>query len=90
MPLLEELRAQNKGCLFAYSVEVDEKSASTSAQQAKGAGVAQYRKNVEEMIHSIDIAAAFEDMQATAGLDPSRGRKTWVALKLVSGLLLVR
>lgn len=78
VPLLEELRAQNKGAIFAYSVEVDE-----SATKGGKAQTPQYRKNVEEMLHSIDVAADFEDkhsMSSRAAL----GRKTFVALKLVS------
>ncbi|KAG8977809.1 hypothetical protein FRB90_008660, partial [Tulasnella sp. 427] len=48
VPLLDELPVQNKGAIFAYSVKVDE-SAPKDNQ-------AQYRKNVEEMLHSIDTA----------------------------------
>lgn len=78
IPLLEDLRARNTGALFAYSVEEDDTSPS------KGA-VAQYRLNVEEMMHSIDVAAEFEDRYASkTGVQAAKDRKTWVALKLVS------
>ncbi|KAG8899577.1 hypothetical protein FRC00_001259 [Tulasnella sp. 408] len=79
VPLLEELRAQNRGAIFAYSVEVDEGSASKGSQSQ----TPQYRKNVEEMIHSIDVAAGFEDKHSL-GLRTAHGRKTWVALKLTA------
>ncbi|KAG9015904.1 hypothetical protein FRB90_004244 [Tulasnella sp. 427] len=75
VPLLDELRVQNKGAIFAYSVEVDE-SAPKGSQ-------AQYRKNVEEMLHSIDVAADFEDKHSL-GPRSALGRKTWVALKLTA------
>ncbi|KAG8900347.1 hypothetical protein FRB99_006105 [Tulasnella sp. 403] len=77
IPLLETLRARNKGVLFAYSVEVDEHAGSSGA-------TAQYRKNVEEMIHSIDVAADFEDRHALSTVQGLSGRKTWVALKLTA------
>ncbi|KAG8949620.1 hypothetical protein FRC04_008366 [Tulasnella sp. 424] len=77
VPLLNELRAQNKGAIFAYSVEVDEKG-STSGNQSQSP---QYRKNVDEMIHSIDVAAEFDDKHSLDSRS-ARGRKTWVALKL--------
>ena len=75
-PLLKELRAQNKGAIFAYSVEVDEGTGAKGSQ----AQTLQYRKNVEEMIHSIDVAADFEDMHSLG----KNGKGTWVAIKLVS------
>lgn len=88
MPLLEAYRAQNKGVLFAYSVEVDEEAvaagASSSGPSASSKGsVPQYRKNVEEMLHSIDVAGDFEDRYAAVA-GTSASRKTWVAVKLVS------
>lgn len=80
MPLLAQLRAQNKGCLFAYSVEVDEDEA---AGQGHGkSAVPVHKRVIEEMIHSIDVAADFEDnhLNDKASL---QGRRTWVAIKLV-------
>lgn len=38
---------------------------------------------IKEMIHSIDVAADFEDSLS------SGGRRTWVAVKIVSHLRLV-
>ncbi|KAG8893546.1 hypothetical protein FRC01_013524, partial [Tulasnella sp. 417] len=76
IPVLDELRVQNKGAIFAYSVEADEGRRSQSQTP-------QYRKNVEEMIHSIDVAADFEDGHSL-GSRAVHGRKTWVALKLTA------
>ncbi|CAE6459463.1 unnamed protein product, partial [Rhizoctonia solani] len=56
----------NKGTLLAYSVEVDE---------MHGGRADQWKKNVEEMMASVEFAADFEDTQKGA-------RKTWVAIKL--------
>ncbi|GBE78609.1 FAD-linked oxidoreductase [Sparassis crispa] len=77
VPLLENLRAENKGCLFGYSVEVDE-------AQAAGKGASQSKQSVhkqivEETIHCIDVAADFEAKHAHGRLT---GRRTWVAVKL--------
>ncbi|GJE99762.1 FAD-linked oxidoreductase [Phanerochaete sordida] len=78
LPLVEQLRAENKGCLFAYSVEVDEHEA---AGKAKGNSVQSVHKEcIREMIHSIDVAADFEDGHLPPG--SSKGRRTWVAIKL--------
>lgn len=80
MPLLEQLRAENKGCLFAYSVEVDEEEA---AGQTHGkTTVPVHKRIVDEMIHSIDVAANFEN-QYIADKSSPEGRRTWVAVKLV-------
>ncbi|TFK57728.1 FAD-linked oxidoreductase [Heliocybe sulcata] len=82
IPLLEQYRAERKGCLFAYSVEVDENEASGKAiqhgQQAK------HKQGVAEMIHSIDVAADFEARHVVNPADPSKGRRTWVAVKLTA------
>lgn len=81
IPLVEQLRSENKGCLFAYSVEVDEKEAAGKAAR-KGKNVPRaHKQGVQEMIHSIDIAADFEDKHLPPG--SSKGRRTWVAVKLV-------
>ena len=82
IPLVAELRAENKGCLFAYSVEVDENEAAGKAA-GKGKNVQPvHKQSVQEMIHSIDVAADFEDKHLPVG--SSKGRRTWVAIKLVS------
>ena len=81
LPLLERYRAENKGCLFAYSVEVDEdEAAGKSKDKVKGQQPV-YKQIIQEMIHSIDVAANFEDTHLPAG--STSGRKTWVAVKLV-------
>ena len=80
LPLLHRLRAERKGCLFAYSVEVDEDERSGTKLGASGAD-APHKQAVEEMLRCIDIAADFEDaLPAGAG---AGGRKTWVAIKMV-------
>ncbi|KAG9084581.1 hypothetical protein FRC06_003989, partial [Ceratobasidium sp. 370] len=69
LPLIAELRRQNKGTLLAYSVEVDEKNSAS--------GAARWKKNVDEMRASVDFAGDFEDALGQKG-----PRKTWVAIKL--------
>ncbi|KAI9065797.1 FAD-linked oxidoreductase [Trametes sanguinea] len=82
LPLIEALRARNTGCLFAYSVEVDEAKASGSASERTEATsedeVAVHKQVVHETLHCIDVAADFEDRH-TQGCT---GRRTWVAIKL--------
>lgn len=74
--VMKQLRSENKGCLFAYSIEVDESEAIGGSQKFSRTPV--HKRIVEEMIHSIDVAADFEDQ-----LSNSAGRKTWVAVKMV-------
>ncbi|EJD55117.1 FAD-linked oxidoreductase [Auricularia subglabra TFB-10046 SS5] len=69
LPVLEQLRRDNKGALFAYSVEDDEDA--TGANEGSA-----YKRRVNETIRCIDVAADFEDAH------PSSSRKTWVAVKL--------
>jgi proline dehydrogenase len=86
-PLLSTLRNQNKGALFAYSVEVDEHEAAGTthhnnevASSRKPNEQPVHKRIVTEMIRSIDVAADFEDEFGTRG---AAGRRTWVAIKLV-------
>ena len=81
VPLLEQFRAENKGALFAYSVEVDEHEA---AGQGHKPSVPVHKRIVQEMIRSIDVAADFEDRHASGSSSTAAGRRTWVAVKLVS------
>lgn len=83
LPLLERLRADGIGGLFAYSVEVDEGEAvgKTKVEQREPA----HKQTVEEMIHSIDMAAFFEEKVQTRA-PGSNGGRTWVAVKLVSSI----
>ncbi|KAE9396538.1 FAD-linked oxidoreductase [Gymnopus androsaceus JB14] len=74
--LLHKLRAGNKGTLFAYSIEVDESGSS----KKKGPPV--YKRCVNEMIRSIDVAADFED--GLVGSESQTGRRTWVAIKMTA------
>ncbi|ETW87760.1 hypothetical protein HETIRDRAFT_122039 [Heterobasidion irregulare TC 32-1] len=81
VPLLEQFRAENKGALFAYSVEVDEHEA---AGQGHKPSVPVHKRIVQEMIRSIDVAADFEDRHASGSSSTAAGRRTWVAVKLTA------
>jgi proline dehydrogenase len=70
--LISSLRQENTGTLLVYSVEAED--------DAPGA---QWKKNVQEILASVDFAGDFDDEQAG-------GRKTWVAVKLVGLLLSVK
>ncbi|EAU93303.2 proline dehydrogenase [Coprinopsis cinerea okayama7 len=60
VPLLRALRAANKGALFAYSAEVDEKEA-LSSESKSGKLKAHHKRVVDEILTCIDVAADFED-----------------------------
>ncbi|KAH8101479.1 FAD-linked oxidoreductase-like protein [Cristinia sonorae] len=77
LPVLKDLRAENKGCLFAYSVEVDEAEAGGGSKAGERQPV--HKRIVQEMIRCIDVAADFED-----GYSKDKGRRTWVAIKLTA------
>ncbi|KAI0638876.1 FAD-linked oxidoreductase [Trametes polyzona] len=74
LPVLEQLRAENKGVLFVYSVEVDETAPGSAGPQAASA----HKQIVDETLHCIDVAADFEDRHASG----DGGKGTWVAIKL--------
>ena len=81
VPLLHNLRAANKGALFAFSVEVNDAEATAFAKShAKRKGPPLHKHNVDEMIRCIDVAGDFEDGIADT---PAGGRRTWVAIKMV-------
>lgn len=82
LPLLASLRAESKGALFAYVVEVDEKE---TAGQRNTERQPVHKRVVEEIIRSINTSADFEDGRDSPqnGLT---GRRTWVAVKLTSML----
>ncbi|PIL30760.1 hypothetical protein GSI_06928 [Ganoderma sinense ZZ0214-1] len=82
IPLIDELRTQNTGCLFAYSVEVDQAEAAEAGGQShheepKPASTV-HKQIVSETLHCVDVAADYEDKH-TRG---HTGRRTWVAIKL--------
>ncbi len=79
IPVLEQLRAENKGVLFVYSVEVDESAPVSAALSA-------HKQIVGETLHCIDVAADFEDKHAST----DGGKGTWVAIKLVRPVPLSR
>jgi proline dehydrogenase len=79
LPLIRRLRAEDKGTLLAYSVEVDENGA---ADGARSTGEPVHKHIVQEMIRAIDVAGDFEDSRAHEII--GSGRRTWVAVKLVS------
>ncbi|KAI1790476.1 FAD-linked oxidoreductase [Ganoderma leucocontextum] len=74
IPVLERLRAENKGVLFVYSVEVDEAADKSSASEKLSA----HKQIVAENLHCIDVAADFEDKHSFG----KKGKGTWVAIKL--------
>jgi proline dehydrogenase len=85
IPLLMQLRQDNKGVLLAYSVEVDQREAERDAQKEVSHDSpvsAVYQSHVEETLRAIGIAADFEDRRGTVP-HSGTGRKTWVAVKLV-------
>ncbi|KAH9911649.1 FAD-linked oxidoreductase-like protein [Fomitopsis serialis] len=83
LPLLEQLRAEGKGCLFAYSVEVDEAEAAGNSKERAAAAKEAVRQIFRETLHCIDVGASFEDKHASSA-DGVKGRKTWVAIKLTA------
>jgi len=80
LPVIKELQSRNQGVILAYSVEVDEETA-TSKQASRGKAVISHKSNVEEMVHSIDMAGDFADEYERQG---GKSRNVWVAVKLVS------
>lgn len=77
---MEKLREENTGCLFAYSVEVDEAEAAGKVTQIEKEPV--HKRIVQEMIRCIEVAGDFEDNHLHAAAS-GKGRRTWVAIKLV-------
>lgn len=83
IPLLRSLRAEHKGALFAYSVEVEEADATASVAEshAKQKRPSPHNRMVDEIIRGIDVAADFEDSIAH---NLARSRRTWVAIKITA------
>ncbi|KAF8525253.1 FAD-linked oxidoreductase-like protein [Hysterangium stoloniferum] len=80
IPLLQQLREENKGVLLAYSVEVRQHEAEGKVEKRALRSSSQiHKQNVEETIRCIDVAADFED-RLGVGVE----RKTWVAVKLTA------
>lgn len=91
IPLLMQLRRDNKGVLLAYSVEVDQDEAERKPEKQAAQYTfesAGHKQHVEETLKCIDVAADFEDQLIGAG--SSSGRKTWVAIKLVGGTFIIQ
>ncbi|KAJ8518907.1 hypothetical protein ONZ45_g4087 [Pleurotus djamor] len=84
VPLLKQLRTANTGALFAYSVEVDEDEAAGTKKLKKDDVKPPHKQSVDEMIRCIDVAADFEDSVLAGGKQATRGRKTWVAVKMTA------
>jgi len=100
IPLLRALRAANRGVVFTYSVEVKESDATSTAVSSSPTtvdGKPPHKRIVDEILHSIDVAADFElgleaenasssvraDNAASASVRRSgTGRRTWVAFKM--------
>jgi hypothetical protein len=79
LPSIRRLRAENKGALLTYSVEADTNEITGGAHPS---GETLRQHILQEMLRSIEVAADFEDSYARE--NPSSGRTTWVAVKLVS------
>ncbi|KAG2030938.1 FAD-linked oxidoreductase [Suillus americanus] len=58
LPLLASLRAENKGALFAYAVEVDKKEAAGQTNMERQPA---HKHIIEEIIRIINASADFED-----------------------------
>lgn len=100
LPVLSDLSRDGIGSLLVYSVEVSDKShpngdkTTATTQDAKSAI---HRPFVDELLHSVDVAAQFAALPSTHGATsdteaaelaarPNRSGSTFVAIKL-SGLL---
>ncbi|EPQ32008.1 uncharacterized protein PFL1_00206 [Pseudozyma flocculosa PF-1] len=106
LPVLSDLSRDGLGSLLVYSVEVtkdgaqgngDDHSSSTSGKAGTGRSSAIHRPFVDELLHSVDVAADFSALPSTFGAAdeaeakqlaarPDRSGSTFVAIKL-SGLL---
>jgi len=80
LPVLETLRAGNKGAIITYGVEVDRNN---PAGNASGGKESARKRVVKEIIASIDVAADFENGREPSG-SRELGRRAFVAVKLVS------
>lgn len=85
LPLIRKLRAENKGALLGYSVEVDE--AEASGKHVVIHERQPHKRIVDEMLRAIDVAADFEDQFGEGMM--SRSRRTWVAVKIVRVLFFI-
>lgn len=83
LPLLASLRAENKGALFAYSVEVGETEAAGQTNMERPQPV--HKRIIEETIRTINASADFEDGR-DALQNGHMGRRTWVAVKVTAML----
>lgn len=82
LSLIRSLRSANKGVLVAYSVEVDENQA-TGGSSKNVSTTPPHKRIVDEMLHSIDVAADLEEEFMSKS--PSvRGKRTWVAIKMTA------
>ena len=82
LPVLHRLRSSNKGALFVYSAEVDEKEAAGNTAGDSKQRLAPHREIVREVLRAITTAADFEDRH----IPPTtpNARRTWVAVKLTA------
>ncbi|KAG1772231.1 FAD-linked oxidoreductase [Suillus placidus] len=87
LPLLAFLRAENKGVLFNYAVEVDEKEV---AGQASVERQRVHKRIVKEMIRSIDVSADYEDGRDLLQGGHTGRRRTCIAVKLSTILIIAQ
>ncbi|KAF7315195.1 Proline dehydrogenase [Mycena indigotica] len=79
LPVLKALRQNNIGTLFAYSIEVDEAEAMSTAGSGSSP-TSPHQAIVNEMLNCIDVAAEFEAQMGAR----KTGRRTWVAVKMAT------
>ena len=94
IPIIQRLRAEDKGAMLVYSAEVDElkkdgrhapshgSTSKASSDSNPELSLPPHKRIVEEMLRSIDVAAQ-TNADTPAGSGREKGR-TWVAIKLVS------
>ncbi|KII86316.1 hypothetical protein PLICRDRAFT_114749 [Plicaturopsis crispa FD-325 SS-3] len=83
-PLLARMRQEGVGALFAYSVEVGEPRGVEDTSLSGEGQMPAYKRAVEEMIRSIDVAGDFEDGLPGSVEGGGTGRRTWVAVKMTA------
>jgi len=81
VPLLQSLRASNKGALFGYSVEGQASGKTLSLTSSRDGTKPVHKRIVDEMVRCIDVAADFEDSLGAGG---AGNRMTWVATKMTA------
>lgn len=74
VPVVRTLRRAKQGVLFSWSVETHDNNG-TSAPNG-------HQRAIQDLLHSIDVAADFEDNLVTHTQGDVTVRQTWIAIKL--------